>query len=340
MYRLFDYVLRVFRRASLGKWTRWQGVLAAFLSAAVAVAALSVPFHAAWLTVTGVVVAAVGGVVALLLKLGQTRIENQQEQANTNARLRVPVARVSEISPIKIGVDPAAKAVLDRSNLPDYLARTVDTKLREAIEGAFTDPDAWFVVVSGPSKAGKSRSLFEALRRCDKPSARLQLVAPVDGDAVKFLLKPGEGPSVSDERTVLWLDDIEPFINQGLTLKTLNDWRDARPGRMVAATYGGKGSDRIVDPANTKLESTITDLLKHSCQVMLSPRATTKSNVCARCSGKRNSRPSAATDWSVPGCRTRPGSQTRNGSAPWRESMPRRGGSGLCRLRLGPLRTY
>ena len=43
------------------------------------------------------------------------------------------------------------------------------------------------------------------------------------------------------EPAVLWLDDIEPFLNQGLTLRILREWQSTGPVRIVTATYGGKG---------------------------------------------------------------------------------------------------
>jgi tetratricopeptide (TPR) repeat protein len=253
----------------VARLTRWQTVLTAFLTAAAAVAALSVPFHALWLKVASVVVAAIGAVVAFGLavwrahqeaeaeveharlgeqaKVEQARLEAQRMQGEMRRRLRVPVARVSDVDPTGIGVDPAALEGLSDGALPQYLPRLVDAELQAAIQVALADPDKWFVVVVGSSKAGKSRTLFEALRRCDGSAAPLLLVAPEDSLAVEFLLGHGLGPSIDDEPAVLWLDDIEPFLNQGLTLKTLRHWQDGRRGRIVAATYGGRGGESIAD---------------------------------------------------------------------------------------------
>ena len=63
----------------------------------------------------------------------------------------------------------------------------------------------------GSSKIGKSRALFEALRVCEHTcpaAAGLQVVAPVDGDALRALLLPGAGTAPGSAAAVLWLDDI------------------------------------------------------------------------------------------------------------------------------------
>jgi tetratricopeptide (TPR) repeat protein len=254
-------------------WTRWQAVLAAFLAAAAAVAALSVPFHVPWLKVAGAVIAAVGAVAALALAVGRARLEAQRERVDTKRRLRVPVARVSEVDPTLIGVDPAAQRVLPGGALPEYVSRTVDAELQEALAAALADQGAWFVVVVGASKTGKSRALFEALRRCDAAGGLLQLVAPVDGDALRSMLEPGQAV-VNDEPAVLWLDDLEPFLNQGVTLQTLREWRSGGPVRIVAATYGGKGSDLVAGSTIGGLTTIAGEVLQHAREVTLDRTST------------------------------------------------------------------
>ena len=71
------------------------------------------------------------------------------------------------------------------------------------------------VVAVGTSKAGKSRALLEALKHCTR-GKKVDLVAPCDGDALRSMLVPGQAP---EQRTaVLWLDDIEPFLGDNVTV--------------------------------------------------------------------------------------------------------------------------
>ena len=249
-------------------WTRWQAVLVAFLAAAAAVAALSVPFHAPWLKVAGLIVAAVGAVVAFGLKVGQIRLEARRERAEADRRLLVPVTWVSEVDPSVIGVDPAVQTVLG-GKVPEYVPRTVDAELRGAVKGALEGLGAWLVVVVGASKVGKSRALFEALRQYDAEDARLQLLAPVDGDALRSLLEPGQAVSKANDPAVLWLDDIEPFLNQGVTLQTLREWRSGGRRRIVAATYGGKGGERVAGSAISGLKTIADEVLQYAEEIPL-----------------------------------------------------------------------
>jgi tetratricopeptide (TPR) repeat protein len=247
-------------------------VLAAFLAAAAGVATLSVPFHASWLKPSGAVIAAVGAVAAAVLAVGRARLDSKREIYEADARLRVPVARVKKVDPTLIGVDPAAKTELG-GTLPTYVPRIIDNELYKAIETALAGQDAWLVVIVGQSKAGKSRALFEALRRYDTDIASLQLLAPDPQHvgALESLLLPGEEPPIGDESAVLWLDDIEPFLNQGVTFETLRKWRAGGPNRIVAATYGGKGSEQIADSPIGGITTIIVGVLQHAQQIPLDP---------------------------------------------------------------------
>jgi tetratricopeptide (TPR) repeat protein len=182
------------------------------------------------------------------------------------------VAPITEVDPTLIGVDKAAPTVLPWATLPDYLAREVDTVLRDAIAAALAGRGDWLVVVVGGSKVGKSRTLFEALRRCAL-AGKLQLVAPVDGETLRSLLDPGQAMPIRAEYAVLWLDDLELFLNQGVTLRTLREWRSGGPGRIVAATYGGKGSELIAGTIGG-LATIATDVLQHARHISLHSTST------------------------------------------------------------------
>jgi tetratricopeptide (TPR) repeat protein len=74
---------------------------------------------------------------------------------------------------------------------------------------------------------------------------------------------------MSGRRPVLWLDDIEPFIAQGVSLDTLREWH--RSTEMpVLGTYGGKGSERIGDSAGMRELTELTrTLLQHAREIHL-----------------------------------------------------------------------
>ncbi|CAN5213790.1 hypothetical protein BH20ACT5_BH20ACT5_19640 [soil metagenome] len=152
--------------------------------------------------------------------------------------------------------------------MPEYVPRLADKTLREAVAAALTGHKGGFVVVVGRSKVGKSRTLFEALRQ-SAPAGELLFVAPVNGDALRSLLGPGQRVHRQAAKAVLWLDDLEPFVNQGVTIQTLREWHADCPGRIVAGTYGGKGSELIAGSAASGLLSIASDVLQHACEIPL-----------------------------------------------------------------------
>lgn len=192
---------------------------------------------------------ALAGLMAAFLFLVEARTAGRELADSDAQRARADLGRqalvgpAEDVDPTTIGVDAAAQDILPGGEVPEYVARDVDEELRAAIAAAFEGSGRWLVVVIGPSKVGKSRALFEAVTRCAQ-SRRLEFVVPVDGDAMRTILTPSERPARSP-LTALWLDDLEPFLNDGVTLGTLREWHAGGRGRIVAATYGGKGSERI-----------------------------------------------------------------------------------------------
>jgi tetratricopeptide (TPR) repeat protein len=252
---------------TLAAWTRREAVVAA-LAVAAGVAALAKPLHAPWLVVAGAAIGAAGALVRGVIAVGRARLEGRRERAESVRRLRVAVAPVGEIDPTMVGVDPAAQTILPGGQVPAYVGRDVDAVMREAVAAGLQGAGPWLLVVIGPAKAGKSRTLLEALRRCAPPGG-LQLIAPTDGEALRGLLMPGQDLRLGQTPAVLWLDDLEPFLNQGITLQTLREWHADRPGRIVAATYGGKGSEQIAGATVAGLATVAAGVLTHAREVPL-----------------------------------------------------------------------
>ena len=149
----------------MGAWGRRKAVLLSCLAAAAVIALLAAPLGAAWIGVAGLIVAAAGAPVRLVIAVKRARLEGQREQADSTRRLRVAVAPISDVDPTLIGVDPAAQTILPGDVVPEYVGRAADATLREAVEAALNGSGRWLIVVEGRSKVGKSRTLFQALRQ-------------------------------------------------------------------------------------------------------------------------------------------------------------------------------
>lgn len=255
------------RSSPVGAWVRREQLLVAVLGVAAAAAALANPVGLRWLFVAALAIAVLGAIARVVIVIKQDRIAATRETKALERRLRVPEAPVGEVDPRRIGVDAAAQSVLPGGSIPEYVPRLVDETIRRSIEHAVHGGEPWIVAVSGPSKAGKSRTLFEALRSCGV-HAELCLVAPADGDALRSLLD--DPPArLRDSKPILWLDDLEPFMAQGVTLDTLREWHEAT-GMPVLTTYGGKGSERIGEsPGMRELTELTKTLLQHSREILL-----------------------------------------------------------------------
>ncbi|MBW0275513.1 hypothetical protein ATM97_09940 [Nocardia sp. MH4] len=134
---------------------------------------------------------------------------------------------IADLDPYRLG---STSSVFGRSGeygLRDaYLPRTahdVDTRLAEALTGE------GLVVVVGPSKAGKTRTLFEAVRVHD-PGARV--VWPVTDGVGELAAHPRI--ATSTDPLVVWFDDLHEYLTgtTGLTPAVLARL-SARPGSTV-----------------------------------------------------------------------------------------------------------
>jgi hypothetical protein len=192
---------------------RQDAVLVSALAVAAALGAWAKLAHISWLAAAAAMVAVVEALPRVVIAVRRGRLEGRLERTEFTRQLRVPVAPIGEIDPTVVGVDSAAQSVPPGGRIPQYLARGIDSTLREAIAAALEGRDSW-LVVTGVSKSGKSRALFEALRRCSPVKGPLRFVAPVNGEALRALLTPGQSLRLGSASAVLWLDDLEPFVDQ------------------------------------------------------------------------------------------------------------------------------
>jgi non-ribosomal peptide synthetase-like protein len=108
---------------------------------------------------------------------------------------------VAETPAYRVGVSPSI--YLQRDPDPPYVPREVDELLDHALD------QRRFVLVVGSSKAGKSRSAFEAVRRRLPASP---LVVPA-GTSTSLAELVGDAPAGTDPGPpVLWLDDLDRYL--------------------------------------------------------------------------------------------------------------------------------
>ncbi|MER6288671.1 tetratricopeptide repeat protein [Streptomyces sviceus] len=139
------------------------------------------------------------------------------------------IPRVDAVDPYDIGVSRSKYG--NRPETAPYVPRhPQDGQLDAALA------EARFVVLLGPAKAGKSRTLYEALNRV-LPGARLMVPRP-DGPDHRVLddLSRLALPTGADPR-VLWLDDLHRYLQPGgLDLQILDRLARQDPPVVVVAT--------------------------------------------------------------------------------------------------------
>lgn len=197
----------------------------------------------------------------------EMRRKRSQEQFESRQMLLAPIGYVNSVEPTRIGVKGRAGSEGQKDPSP-YIQRTQDEYLDRALKKALDGVDHRIIILEGPSTVGKSRTMYQALLRLDQKK-RLTLAAPKVGPGVLALLKPHQAPDAKNDRSVLWLDDVEEFLNQGLTLTLLDYWLDVSPQRIVAATLGGKGGQSYFNPSASGLASEYQRLRQHANTVRL-----------------------------------------------------------------------
>ncbi len=140
--------------------------------------------------------------------LGRMR-QNTIEARRLTALLRVwPLTSLDDCDALTLGVFPARQLELpgvqgSNDPLPPYVPREIDDGLRRALQAG------GLVIVVGPERSGKSRTVYEAGRAV---LGSRQVVLPFDGSSLSELAD--EDWSGCDADAVWWLDDLERFLEE------------------------------------------------------------------------------------------------------------------------------
>jgi tetratricopeptide (TPR) repeat protein len=120
--------------------------------------------------------------------------------------VELPSRRLHDLAPEDLGVTPAAVASAD------YVVRDADVRLRSELASAAAGGPPALIVLVGPAKAGKSRTLYEALT--SEPVLHdAVVVTPVDAPALIDAVDPAAVEQLPPGPVVIWLDDLERFLS-------------------------------------------------------------------------------------------------------------------------------
>ncbi len=214
-----------------------------------------------------------GASLGVLLRVQQARTREIDER---RTGWHLPPLRMAEMvddaTLYEIGVDHEAPDSLKLLGVladghPEYVPRGMDGQLRERLQEASTETRASLVVVSGPSKAGKSRT---ALKVAAKTLRDAWLLSPKSADAVAKLAKPWPPRGLGDGPCIIWIDDIEVCAHgqRGLNLDAMRAFGKWKRPVIVLATQGGKG---LALSENSGFREIVGDLLARYPPLQLNP---------------------------------------------------------------------
>jgi cellulose synthase operon protein C len=203
---------------------------------------------ATWLAVVFAAIGTMGALGALVLGALQVSAEKREaREALWRERPRSVAETLSNDGIYAVGVETEAREALQAAGLAHrvhapYVERAIDEPLRARIEQATARDEVTIILVSGASKAGKSRTLLEALRVA-APEA--WLIRPSGAAGLASLARGRPSGQLGKHRPfVIWLDDIEPFVgvgDDGLSEPTLRALSRCNRPVLVVGTQGGKG---------------------------------------------------------------------------------------------------
>lgn len=225
----------------------------------------------------GILTAAAAGVRPLWNLFSGLRSQQTKEHDRLEAILRVPIVPVEDVDPFQIGVFRSVLAERESSDqtAPPYIRRRrVDDSLKRAFAESSLRQTRRLVVLRGDPKAGKTRTLWEAVKKLE--GRKLLALAPpaqVGEDEPAYAplstLLGLERP-VSDGKgrdLVVWIDDAQNHLQRGLTRDNLRRLEERYPEVAVAMTIHGYVLDGIQDvPLHALLRQPFDDLLLTATQ--------------------------------------------------------------------------
>jgi tetratricopeptide (TPR) repeat protein len=161
--------------------------------------------------------------------------------------------RLSALSPYRLGVSPSRYGSDEQRSDDPYVSRVIDDRLDQALASKH------FVLVVGDSKAGKSRTAYEAAARLRhaNQSHDPQVLVPKGTDLLEQLLDLDPPLDLPSEPALLWLDDLTEGALAALTPALL----DRLTAQMIVlGTLTAQRHDRV--------RSSDSDI-SHSAQIAL-----------------------------------------------------------------------
>jgi tetratricopeptide (TPR) repeat protein len=224
-------------------WERVDRTTAAIVALFVACGLLAKAAGApSWVLIALASVGALGGVLHVGLVTGSDRARDRELHDARFVEAPRSIRTMTRRQLYTLGVDHEAPEALEQLGVSGtsiaYQPREVDDLLRPALVNACQSNGARLIVLTGSSKAGKSRCALEAmLATCNNGWLLTPTPVVTHPNALREI---AAGEPKLDGPVVLWLDDLEDWARpEGLTpqiLRQFNGWR--RPVIVLATAFG------------------------------------------------------------------------------------------------------
>lgn len=229
-----------------------------------------------WLVIALLTIGAISAMTGLALKWGHERARRREadERLLSFPPMRMRVAATNGTF-YKIGVESEAPHSLQLMGLgptdhAPYLRRSADSQLQLMMNDAVARGGVHMIVLAGPSKAGKSRTLLEVAAQA---LGDAWLLAPRGAAAIADLARGTPPPGMDEDACIVWVDDIEEVVrrNEGLNEQSVDAFDNWNRPVLILATRGGKGLQ--LTHADTERIASITGALTvRNSPIDLAPR--------------------------------------------------------------------
>ncbi|WP_328296513.1 tetratricopeptide repeat protein [Streptomyces sp. NBC_00435] len=177
-------------------------------------------------------------------------IDGGTHAADSSGHLQVILANdrvysVESTDPYEIGVFPSTIAREASQDTTPYIERGIDKPLRDLLlDDEALEAQQRIVVVRGDPKAGKSRTLYEALKATHPTRPMVALRTPLETDIESPAHRPlatlaamhGVAICRDSAPVVVWIDDAQRHLQRGFTRDNLRVLRERYPDVIIAVT--------------------------------------------------------------------------------------------------------
>ncbi|GAB3914362.1 hypothetical protein GCM10029964_125620 [Kibdelosporangium lantanae] len=230
-----------------------------------------------WIVLTLTAIGVISGTLGKIAEWREKKIRTEGDRRQKLSSLLRPamhserLPQVDDLSVTELGATPTRYS---KQGVDQYVARTeIDLKLQTALRCA--TPPFPFILLHGDSKAGKSRTMAEAVKS-EWPAA--PIVLPKDGESLAALSLLEPSLNISRSPAIVWIDDLTITDLTYLSSAVLEEWsarailvatmttKRYKDGLKTGAEFGTVARDALYRAIAYELPFDLTSDERHAAQ--------------------------------------------------------------------------